>query len=372
MVSDRYKRILIAMLLMAVGVASRSDAARIKDLAAVKGVRSNQLIGYGLVVGLNGTGDGFNTLFTVQSIASMLKKMGVLIPPADLKRMKVKNVAAVMVVANLPPFARSGSRLDVLISSMGDAATLQGGTLLMTPLMGADGAVYAVAQGPVSIGGFTAEGQAEKVQKNHPTVGRIASGALIEKEITTSFSDKHEILLALGEPDFSTANNVVTVINRHFGKPLASPLDSGTVRIQVPPERQAATVAFMADIENLSVVVQGRAKIILDERTGTIVMGSDVKVSTVAISHGNLHIRIKEQAQVSQPGPFSKGETVVIPETSATVEEDDSDLVMVKQNVTIDELVLGLNALGVTPRDLISILQAIKAAGALQAELEFI
>jgi flagellar P-ring protein precursor FlgI len=345
-------------------------AARIKDVASIKGVRSNQLVGYGLVVGLDGTGDKQQTRFTIQSLVNMLEDMGIRV---DKSKVKVKNVAAVMVTANMPPFSRIGNRLDVLVSSIGDAQSLVGGTLLMTPLKGVDGSVYALAQGPISIGGVGASGGGGSVTVNHLLAGRIADGASVEKEIPMSLDGKTSLTMTLSEPDFTTARRVSDAINVALGGPAAKMLDSGTVEIQIPLNRQDNVASFLADIEHLAVAPDAVAKVVVNERTGTVVMGENVRISTVAVSHGNLSISIRESAQVSQPGAFARrGDTVVVPDTDIAIEQEERNLMVVDGGATIGELVGALNAIGVTPRDLISIFQSIKAAGALQAELEII
>lgn len=349
----------------------RAQAARIKDITEIKGVRQNQLIGYGLVVGLDGTGDKDKTRFTFQSLASMLEKMGLTVNPKDIQ---VKNVAAVMVTANLPPFARVGTHLDVLVSSIGDAVNLQGGTLLFTPMRATDGKIYAVAQGPVSTGGFRLAGASAGVQKNFPTVGRVIEGALVEKELHTDFKDRTSLTLTLHNPDFTTASRVAQAINTSLpGGSLASTLDAGTIKVTVPERYLGNPVGFVTLIEGLNVVPDYQAKIVINERTGTVVIGENVRISTVAISHGNLSLQVNERPEVSQPLPFSRGgRTAILPRTDVSATEEKSPLFLVKHSASIGDLVRGLNALGVSPRDLISIFQALKAAGALQAELEII
>ena len=351
--------------------ATAVQAARIKDIANIRGVRQNQLFGYGLVVGLDGTGDGNKSLFTVQSLSSMLEKMGVTINPNEIK---VKNVAAVMITANLPPFARAGSRIDVLVSSIGDAKNLQGGTLLLTPLKGADGNVYAVAQGPLSTGGFSyGKGTGTGVQKNFPTVGRIASGALIEREIASDFNQREELTLALHAPDFTTATRVANAINAAFGDTMARAPDAGTIKVTVPDLYRGRSVELVALIENLGVTPDTVSKVIINERTGTVIMGENVRISTIAIAHGNLSIEVNQQDNVSQPLPFSRGgQTVVTSDRTMQVQEGRNPLFLVESGVSIGEVVRALNALGVSPRDLIAIFQSLKAAGALQAELQII
>lgn len=355
---------------------SNADAARIKDIATIQGVRNNSLIGYGLVIGLNGTGDKTGTKFTVQTLTSMLNKMGITVSP---KAVKVKNVAAVMVTADLPPFVKAGSSIDVVVSSMGDATSLQGGTLLLTPLKGADQEVYAVVQGSVSVGGFLGGSGGDSTQKNHPTAGRISGGALIEKEVAVPFADNKEITILLRRQDFTTALRVSQAINGMLGKvqptiATASPVDGGTVRLQLSETYPGNGVELLAMIESLDIEIDFPAKVVVNERTGTIVMGDRVKISDVAIAHGNLTIRVQTDLQVSQPPPFAPegSETVVVPQQETTVTEEDSKIVLMKGGTTIGDLIRGLNAIGVTPRDLISVLQAIKAAGALHADLEMI
>jgi flagellar P-ring protein precursor FlgI len=350
--------------------AVNAHAVRIKDIADIEGVRANQLVGYGLVVGLDGTGDGQNSEFTIQSMVSMLEKMGITVHSDDIK---VDNVAAVMVTADLPPFARVGSRLDALVSSIGDAENLQGGTLLLSPLKAADGKIYAVAQGPVSTGGFSAGGAAGgKVQKNFPTVGRVVDGALVEKKIPSFFDKKDSLSLTLHNPDFTTAFRVTEAINAAFNTALAHNLDAGTVRVKVPPKYSENIVQLVALIEGLGVKPDTISKVVVNERTGTVIMGENVRISTVAIAHGNISIQVKESQDVSQPLPFSQGRTTAVPQTDVSITEEKSPIFLVESGVSIGKVVRALNALGVTPRDLIAILQSIKAAGALQAKLEII
>lgn len=362
--------ICLGILLAAVG-SDAVHAARIKDIANIRGVRQNQLFGYGLVVGLDGSGDGNKSLFTVQSLASMLEKMGVTIDPDELK---VKNVAAVMITADLPPFARTGSRIDVLVNSIGDAKNLQGGTLLLTPLKGADGKVYAVAQGPVSTGGFSyGKGTGTGVQKNFPTVANIVGGALIEREIANNFNERELLTLALHAPDFTTATRMAQAINAAFGDALASAPDAGTIEVKVPDLYRGRSVELVALIENIGVTPDMVSKIIINERTGTVIMGENVRIATIAIAHGNLSIQVNRRDNVSQPLPFSRGgQTVVTSDRDMVVQEGRNPLFLVESGVSIGEVVRALNALGVSPRDLIAIFQALKAAGALQAELQII
>ena len=371
---DQMKNKAVAWILTVTAVFCFSGQAfgvRIKDITEIKGVRQNQLVGYGLIVGLNGTGDSDSAIFTIQSMASMLERMGVTVRPEDIE---VDNVAAVIVTTDLPAFARSGGRIDVLVSSIGDAQNLQGGTLLFTPLKGADGQVYAIAQGPVSTGGFAAGSDSGSgVQKNHPTAGRVVNGAIIEKEIATNFNNKQSLTLNLHRADFTTASRVAQAINIAFYDQIARTHDAGTIEVQVPEKYKGNTVALVTMIERLGVTPDIVSKVVINERTGTVVMGENVRISTIAIAHGNLSIEVKENQNVSQPLPFSRsGRTVVTPDSELLVQEGNNPIFVVESGVSIGEVVKALNALGVSPRDLISIFQALKAAGALQAELEII
>ena len=365
------KKISLIFLLFMVAMLSNATVGypvRLKDIATIQGVRSNQLIGYGLVAGLDGTGDDTKKAeFASEGMANLLEKLGI---PVDAAKVDLDNVAAVMVTADLPPFARNGAHIDVLISSIGDAESLRGGTLLMTPLRGLDGNVYAMAQGAVSVGGFSLGGGGGKQVKNHPTVGRIANGALVEREPPSQIFNHGKIVLSLNKPDFMTVSRVSKAINDAFRAKLAVPLDASTIEMDPPSRDKGILIPFLAALENLQVVPDSRAKVVFDERTGTVVMGRDVMIDTVAIAHGNLSIQISETPQVSQPGPFASGETVVTPETTIKVEEEKSNLMVLPKTVQIDELVRALNAVGVTPRDLMAILQAINVAGALHADLE--
>jgi flagellar P-ring protein precursor FlgI len=350
------------------GTAPASATSRIKDLANVEGVRQNQLIGYGLVVGLNGTGDTLNNIpFTRQSLQAMLERLGVNIRGANLR---TGNVAAVMVTGNLPAFGTQGSRIDVTVSALGDAKSLQGGTLLVTPLLAADGNVYAVAQGSLAIGGFQVEGDAAKVTRGVPTVGRIANGAIIEREIDFALNRLAQVRLSLRNADFTTAKRIAGAVNDFIGAPTAEPLDSSTVQISVPAQYQGNVVALLTEIEQLQIEPDLAAKVVIDERSGIIVMGRDVRVSMVAVAQGNLTVTVSETPTVSQPAPFSGGQTAVAPRTQIAVQEDGRKLAVVREGVSLQQLVDGLNALGIGPRDLIAILQAIKAAGAIQADIE--
>jgi flagellar P-ring protein precursor FlgI len=357
---------IIAALLLAPPVAAQQ--VRIKDIADVEGVRDNQLVGYGLVVGLNGTGDRLRSaVFTRQSLVGMLERLGVNTRDNE-RQLDTRNVAAVMVTANLPPFARPGSRIDIAVSALGDATNLTGGTLLVTPLLGADGEVYAVAQGAIATGAISARGAAASVTRGVPTSGRIANGAIVEREIPFTLASRDRIRLSLRNPDLTTARRIAAAINAAMRGEVAQAADSRTVTVSLGGR---SPVEFLSRIEQLRVEPDQVARVVVDEASGTIVMGANVRVSTVAIAQGNLTIRITETPQVSQPNPLAGGETVVVPRT--TVEVDDQRerrLGVLPQAVTLQDLVRGLNSLGVGPRDLITILQAIKAAGALQAELE--
>jgi flagellar P-ring protein precursor FlgI len=347
-----------------------AHAVRVKDIASVKGVRSNQLVGYGLVVGLAGSGDKQGTEFTVQSLASVLGAMGI---GVDAQAIQVKNVAAVMVTAELAPFARTGAVLDATVSSLGDATSLEGGMLVMTPLRGADGQIYALAQGSVSTGGFNVSGGAGGgAQKNHTTVGRVVSGATVERELPFAIDRAGSFQLTLHEADFTTAMRIADAINAAVGSDVASPPDPGTVQVNVPADRAGAVVAFLASVEAVEVEPDSVARVVVNERTGTIVIGANVRISAVAIAHGSLSVTVAAVNEVSQPEPFGEGDTTPVTNEVIDVAEQEAKLHVVPASVTIDELVRGLNAMGVTPRDLISILQAIKASGAMSAELEIL
>ncbi|HWD48873.1 MAG TPA: flagellar basal body P-ring protein FlgI [Rhizomicrobium sp.] len=345
---------------------------RVKDLVDVEGVRDNMLVGYGLVAGLNGSGDSLrNAPFTQQSIQTMLERMGV---NTRGETMQTKNTAAVMVTANLPAFSAQGSHMDVSVSALGDAKSLQGGTLLVTTLFGADGNIYALAQGPVSVGGFTAQGQGTTVTRGVPTAGRIANGAIIEREVGFTLAGETTLRLSLHNPDLTTATRISEAINRYLGGAIANVTDPATVRISVPANYSNGVVGLLTDVEQLKVNPDEPAKVVIDEDSGVIVMGADVRVSTVAIAQGNLTIRVTETPEVSQPNPFSKtGTTEVVPRTQIQVDDGHGNkMAVLSEGVSLQKLVDGLNALGVGPRDIISILQAIKAAGALQADIEVI
>jgi flagellar P-ring protein precursor FlgI len=359
---------LMALTLLIQPMPAQAVSARIKDIVDIEGVRDNQLVGYGLVVGLNGTGDGLsNSPFTKQSLQAMLERLGV---NTRGENMRTGNVAAVMVTANLPAFSTQGSRLDVNVASLGDASSLQGGTLLVTPLLGADGEVYAIAQGSVTINGFSAQGDSASIVSGVPTTGRISAGGLIEREIGFVLGAQRTLRLGLKNPDFTTSRRIALAINDFIGTPCATPEDQATIRLTLPHNFNGNIVDLITDIEQLVVETDQQAKIVVDENSGIIVMGKDVRVSTVAVAQSNLTVTIAESPTVVQPAPLSNGETAVQPSTDITVNQTDSDLALVNESVSIQELVDGLNALGISPRDLIAILQAIKATGALQAEIE--
>ncbi|ODT49985.1 flagellar basal body P-ring protein FlgI [Devosia sp. 63-57] len=369
---NRLFRICLALVLSATlalpPVTTAAAPARIKDIVDMEGIRENQLVGYGLVVGLNGTGDSLNNSpFTKQSLQSMLERLGV---NTQGENVRTANVAAVMVTANLPPFATQGSRMDVSVAALGDADSLQGGTLLVTPLLGADGEVYAIAQGPVLINGFKAQGDAATVISGVPTTGRISSGALIEREIEFSLGAQHSLRLSLRNPDLTTARRIALAVNDFIGVPTAVPENPNTVRLTLPHNFNGNIVDLLTDIEQLIVQTDQSAKIVIDENSGIIVMGKDVRVSSVAVAQSNLTVTIAENPQTVQPNPLSLGQTNVDPNTNLDVLQTDTALQVVPETVTLQQLVDGLNALGISPRDLIAILQAIKATGALQAEIE--
>ena len=364
-----FRLLAMAALLLAAASGPAAALSRVKDLASIEGVRSNQLVGYGIVVGLNGTGDTLNNIpFTKQSLQAMLERLGVNTRGAS---MRTQNLAAVMVTASLPPFSTQGTHIDVTVSSLGDAKSLQGGTLLVTPLLGADGEVYALAQGSVAIAGFAAEGEAAKITRGVPTNGRISNGALIEREMAFKLNEARSLRLSLRNPDFTTSKRIAAAINDFMGADTAEPLDPATITLQIPAKYRGNMIRLITEVEQLKVEPDQTARVVVDERSGIIVMGRDVRVSTVAIAQGNLTVTITEQPMVSQPGPLSNGQTAVVPRTGVKVDTGDGNkLALVKEGVTLRELVDGLNALGVGPRDLISILQAIKTAGALQADIE--
>lgn len=356
-----------AILCLFLPVALQAGVIRLKDLVEFDGVRGNDLVGYGLVVGLNGTGDGLrNSPFTEEIMSNILERLGVNVAG---EQFRPKNVAAVLVTANLPPFARVGSQIDTTVSAIGDSKSLLGGTLIMTPLNAADGQVFAVAQGTILAGGAAAEGQAASVVSGVPTSGTIPSGARIEREIDFDLNSLATVRLALREPDFTTAGRIETAINREFNRPVAIMRDSGTVELDIAATRAVSTAHAIGRIENILVEPLRKARVVIDQRSGTIVMGDDVRLSRVAVSQGNLTLRIEEAPLVVQPNPFAEGQTVIVPRTGASIEEEEGvSLAEVPEGTSLSEVVAGLNALGVSPRDMIDILKSLKAAGALHAE----
>ena len=359
--------LLAALLLVLAPDRAAAAPARIKDLVEIEGVRGNDLVGYGLVVGLNGTGDGVrNSPYTEEALANLLERLGVNVQG---EQFRPKNVAAVLVTATLPPFARAGSTMDVTVSAIGDAKSLLGGTLVMTPLNAADGEIYAVAQGPIIAGGVTAGGDAGTVTQGVPTSGALPGGARIEREIAFEFNTLQTIRLALRDPDFTTAARIEAIVNLTFKGKVARMLDSGTVELDLAAINGGSAAAVISRLENLAISPSQKARVVVDQRSGTIVLGDDVRVSRIAVSQGNLTIRVSESPIAVQPNPFSQGETVVVPRTDAAIEEEPGvGLAVVEDSITLGDLVAGLNALGIGPRDMIDILKAIKAAGALHAE----
>lgn len=364
-------RAITLLLFLALAAPEARPAARIKELAAIEGVRENQLVGYGLVVGLAGTGDRRQTVFSAQTLTNMLERMGVSAPPAAIR---VNNTAAVMLTATLPPYAQPGMRLDVTAAAVGDAANLQGGLLVMTPLRAANGAAYAVAQGPVVTGGFVAGRAGTQQTVNHPTVGRIPDGAIVERAAPTP-PPSGQFRLQLRHADFTTAARIAEAANKRFaggGEPLARAENSGSIAISVPLKYAGRPAEFIAELENLTVEADRLAKVVVNERTGTIAIGKDVRISPVAIMHGNLTVEIQTSFTVSQPPPLSSGQTMVAPQVGVGVKEDPARNIILKEGATVEELVRALSAIGSTARDIIAILQNLRAAGALEAELEVI
>jgi flagellar P-ring protein precursor FlgI len=353
------------------GVAPAIGYSRVKDLVDVDGIRDNMLVGYGLVVGLNGSGDSLkNAPFTQQALQTMLERMGV---NTRGETMQTKNTAAVMVTANLPAFAAQGTHIDVSVSALGDAKSLQGGTLLVTTLFGADGQIYALGQGPVAIGGFTASGEAASVTRGVPTAGRISNGAIVEREIPFALAGQTNLRLSLHNPDLTTATRIAAAVNNYMGSEIAEVSDPSTVHLAIPASYPHGVIGLLTDVEQVKVDPDQPAKVVIDEQSGVIVMGADVRISTIAIAQGNLTIRVNESPEVSQPGPFSKGTTQAVPRTQIQIDDSKGNrMAVLHEGVSLQSLVDGLNALGVGPRDIISILQAIKAAGALQADIQVI
>jgi len=363
-------RMILSILALVCFMATTAQAERIKDIASVEGVRGNALIGYGLVVGLNGTGDSSNSSpFTINSITAMLERFGVNVR-ADISKMKPKNIAAVMVTAELSAFARPGQQLDVTVSSMGDSKSLRGGTLLITPLLGGDKRVYSVAQGPVSVGGFALAGKGKTVTKNHPTVGKVPNGGRIERAAPQGMEmSQNKITLTLNRADFTTVRRMQNAINKKFGQPVARAVDAATVEV-INFENNA--VMMMADLEQIELLTDHRAIVVVDERTGTIVMGKEVTIDMVAVAHGSIQVSVGEDPKVSQPNAFSQGQTQTVDATTVDVTEEKAQLVVLPKTATLSSLVEALNAVGATPSDMIAVLQAIKAAGALHADLKVI
>jgi len=362
------KQLLASILICSLSVPAFAQA-RIKDIGHISGVRGNSLLGYGLVIGLNKTGDKKQTAFPQQTLVNMLSQLGLTLNGNS--NIRVENIAGVIVTGTLPAFARSGSRMDVTVSSIGDATSLQGGILLRTPLIGPNGQTYAIAEGPLVLGGYSAGNAATGITVNHPTVGRIPNGGTVEVSLTTAAPQSVESLdLILDQMDFTNVGRVVSAINESFGGPIASALDGVSVRMAVPPDYRNKWVEFISVVENIGVHVDTKAKVVVNERTGTVVIGSDVTIAPVSIAHGSLSIQIETQFDVSQPLPYSRGQTTVVPQQSVRADEQKSNFVTLSKESTVDDLIRALNALGVTPRDTIAILEAIKAAGALQAELE--
>ena len=361
------QNLIVALALVVLTLPAQAGPVRIKDLVDFDGVRENDLVGYGLVVGLNGSGDGLrNAPFTEDIMTNILERLGVNVTG---EQFRPKNVAAVLVTATLPAFARTGSQIDVTVSAIGDAKSLMGGTLIMTPLNAADGDIYAVAQGTIIAGGAVAEGDAGAVIQGVPTSGVIPSGARVEREIDFQLSSLTDLRLALREGDFTTAIRIERAINQEFGRQVAVMLDSGTVQLNIERTRMPSVAHALGRIENLSVEPERKARVVVDQRSGTIVMGEDVRISRVAVSQGNLVLRIQEEPIVVQPNPFAEGETIVVPRTRAAIEEQPGiGLAEIPNGTSLSELIGGLNALGVSPRDMIDILKSIKAAGALHAE----
>ena len=365
-----WTRISQVLLLAATLMPSALGESRIKDIAFFEGVRDNQLVGYGLVVGLNGTGDRRQTFFSTQTLTNMLERSGLTVSPDQIR---VKNIAAVMVTAILPPFIRQGSRIDVTVSSIGDADNIQGGVLIMTPLKGADSEIYVTAQGQLALGGFSASAGGNRVQTNHPTVGRIPSGGLVERIVPVNLAGKKQLTLVLHDSDFTSASRAVRSINETVGQPVAAALDGRSILIRIPETFSERVVEFIAMVENARMDVDFPARVVLNERTGTIVLGKEVKISAVSIIHGSLSLQVGTTLEISQPGPLSKqGQTVVVPQTTLSAQEERARGVTLQEGASVEEVVRALNSIGASPRDVIAILQAIKASGALQAELEII
>jgi len=370
------RRILALLTLMALATQAHAlsagepkiQTAHLKDITSVEGVRDNMLMGYGLVAGLNGTGDRQQTIFSIQTLAAILQKLGVNV--ASPQTMLVHNIAAVFVTATLPPFAQPGMRIDATVSSIGDAKSLEGGTLVLTSLYGPDGLVYGVAQGGLVLGGYVAGGRAQSKVVNHPTVGRIVGGALVERDTSLDLKDLASVSLLLRNPDYATARGIASAINKELGNNSARAIDSRRVEISGIEKGPDAVPQVLARIEEISVQYSTPAKVVVNERTGTVVMGADVTLGPCSILHGNLAIEVVTKLEVSQPAPLSQGQTTVVPETTVKATEGPAQAIHLEEGATVDELIRGLQSIGATARDIVAILQAIKAAGALQAELE--
>lgn len=364
---------LLCTLVLCLPLTSPAQAAAIRDLASVQGVRINQLVGYGLVVGLSGTGDQATQVpYTTQSLLSMFQRMGINLPPNVAGNLQPKDVAAVMVTANLPPFSQPGQNINVTVSAVGNASSLAGGTLLMTPLKGADGQTYAVAQGSVVVSGFGASSGGNSTQVNFLTAGMIAGGATVERAVASNFDQAGPLMLALNSPSFGTASRVADAINRQFGAGTATALNAGVIQVQAPPTASART-AFLGQIEALDVTPESPpAKVVIDARSGTVVLGQNVTLGACAVAHGNLSVTISTQYEVSQPNPLGAGQTAVVPKTDVKAKADKANLLMFNPGVTLEAVVRALNAVGAAPSDLIAILQAMKAAGALHAQIDVI
>ncbi|MDZ7260806.1 MAG: flagellar basal body P-ring protein FlgI [candidate division KSB1 bacterium] len=369
MLNSYIKTVLITIVLLLIFPIFSQAGSRVKDIARIQGIEDKQLIGYGLVVGLDGTGDGRSSLFTIQSVTNMLLKFGITVPP---EKIQIRNVASVMVTARLSPFVRKGTTVDVVVSSMGDASSLEGGVLLLTPLLAGDGTVYAHAQGPVSIGGFNIETiGGERIRKNYALVGRVPDGAVVEEDISTTLFSEQTMRIGLKEPDFTTANRLATAINEKFRQNIAVAQDAAEILVTIPSSYQDSSrrVEFIALIEALEITPDQVARVVINERTGTIAIGENVRIAKAAVSHGNLSIEIAARPVISQPFPFSQGETVVVPQTETQVSAERARLMVIEETASVGDVAKALNALGVTPRDMIAIFQALKLAGALQAEL---
>lgn len=363
----RIALVTLAFLALAVTSVTADPPARLKDIASLQGVASTPLVGYGLVVGLNKTGDRQQTIFSAQTLANMLARFGVVVPSGQIM---IENVAAVLVTANLPAYMRPGARIDVLASSVGDARSLQGGTLIATPLRGLNGTIYAVAQGPLSIGGFGGGTAGNSVQVNHLTVGRVPEGGLVQVGSDATLAPTDTLTLAVHEPDFTSAAHIMTAINHELGADTARVVDAATVTVKVPDTYRKSIADLVARLDSLPVETDAVARVVINERTGTVVVGGHVRVGPAAVAHGNLSVRITTRYEVSQPAPFSKGgETKVVPQENVDVREGRAQLVQLEEGTTLEAVVRALNALGASPRDVIAIMQALKAAGALNAEI---